>query len=189
VAWFTAVVLALAVAIPALTRSLWTASLVWGALGAALALVWWGRGQKDTTARWARWAVAGAMAVELADALFGVGPGLPTDGPAALAVAVLLVLGAVTLAWRRGAAAGSLPGYAAWHADLDLRSAVYLVGLGGIALAGERCSSEATATWTPPRSSPASRSRSPGSPSSPSSEGACAPRGKRPGGSGRGSGR
>jgi len=136
VAWFTAVVLALAVAIPALTRSLWTASLVWGALGAALALVWWGRGQKDTTARWARWAVAGAMAVELADALFGVGPGLPTDGPAALAVAVLLVLGAVTLAWRRGAAAGSLPGYAAWHADLDLRSAVYLVGLGGIALAG-----------------------------------------------------
>ena len=32
-AWFTALVLALAVAIPALTRSLWISSLVWGAVG------------------------------------------------------------------------------------------------------------------------------------------------------------
>ncbi|MGH3021597.1 MAG: hypothetical protein ACRDNR_15775, partial [Gaiellaceae bacterium] len=87
VAWFTAVVLALAVAIPSLTRSLWTASLVWGALGAALALVWWGRGQKDPWARAARWAVVAAAAVELANALFGLGPGVPTDGPVALTIA------------------------------------------------------------------------------------------------------
>ncbi|HWM14737.1 MAG TPA: hypothetical protein VNO56_09670 [Gaiellaceae bacterium] len=136
VAWFTAVVLALAVAIPSLTRSLWTDSLVWGALGAALALVWWGRGGKDPWARSARWAVAAAATVEVANALFGVGPGLPTEGPVALTVAVAVLVGAVVVAWRRAAAAGSLPDYVPWYADADLRAAAYLVGLGGIALAG-----------------------------------------------------
>jgi hypothetical protein len=136
VAWFTALVLALAVAIPALTTSLWTASLVWGALGAALALVWWGRGRSDPWARAARWALAAAVVVELANALFGLGPGLPADGPLALATAVAILGGAVALAWRRTAQSGSLPGYVPWHADLDPRAVAYLAGLAGIAVAG-----------------------------------------------------
>jgi hypothetical protein len=136
VAWFTALVLALAVAIPALATSLWTASLVWGALGAALALVWWGRGRNDPWARAARWAVAAAAALELANALFGLGPGLPADGPLALAAAAALLAGAVALAWRRTALSDSLPGYVPWHADLDPRAVAYLAGLAGIAVAG-----------------------------------------------------
>src|SRR4029453_18009967 len=68
--WFTALVLALAVAIPALTRSLWLSSLVWGAVGVAFALVWLGRGQKDPWARAARWSVAGLALFALAAALF-----------------------------------------------------------------------------------------------------------------------
>lgn len=135
-AWFTALVLALAVAIPALTRSLWTSSLVWGAVGIAFALVWLGRGQKDPWARAARWTVAAAVVFDLAEALFGLGPGLPTDSPLALVVALLLVAGAVVLAWRHAAGRGSSPGYVTWYADVDLRSGLYLVGLTGVAVAG-----------------------------------------------------
>ena len=136
VAWFTALVLALAVAITALTTSLWTASLAWGAVGAALALVWLGRGHQDPWARAARWAVAALVAFDLARALFGLGPGLPTGGALALVAALLLLAGAVTLAWRRTAGPGAVPGYVSWYADVDVRSAAYLLGLTGIALAG-----------------------------------------------------
>ena len=135
-AWFTALVLALAVAIPALTRSLWISSLVWGAVGVAFALVWLGRGQKDPWARAARWSVAGLVVFDLAEALFGLGPGLPTDSPLAFVVALLLVAGAVVLAWRHAAGRGSSPGYVTWYADVDLRSGLYLVGLTGVAVAG-----------------------------------------------------
>ncbi len=135
-AWFTALVLALAVAIPALTRSLWISSLVWGAVGVAFALVWLGRGQKDPWARAARWTVAAAIAFDLAEALFGLGPGLPTGSPFALVAAMLLVVGAAALAWRHAAGRGASPGYAAWYADIDLRSGLYLVGLAGVAIAG-----------------------------------------------------
>jgi hypothetical protein len=135
-AWFTALVLALAVTIPALTRSLWLSSLVWGAVGVAFALVWLGRGQKDPWARAARWSVAVLALFDLAEALFGLGPGLPTDSPLALVVALLLVAGAVVLAWRHAAGRGSSPGYVTWYADVDLRSGLYLVGLTGVALAG-----------------------------------------------------
>ena len=135
-AWFTALVLALAVAIPALTRSLWISSLVWGAVGIAFALVWLGRGQKDPWARAARWTVAALVAFELAEALLGLGPGLPTHSRVALVVALLLVAGAVVLAWRHAAGRGSSPGYVTWYADVDLRSGLYLVGLTGVAVAG-----------------------------------------------------
>ena len=135
-AWFTALVLAIAVAIPALTTSLWTTSLVLGRAGdrprARLARA---RGQ-GRWARAARWTVAAVAVVQLAHVLLGLGPGLPTDSRAALAFALLLVGGAITAAWRRAAAPGSLPSYVPWYADLDVRSAVYLAALVGIVLAG-----------------------------------------------------
>jgi hypothetical protein len=185
VAWFTALVLALAVAIPALATSLWTASLVWGALGAALALVWWGRGRNDPWARAARWAVAAAAALELANALFGLGPGLPADGPLALAAAAALLAGAVALAWRRTALSDRCPAMCRGTRTSTLARSPTSPASRGSPLPAARSSSARTATSSCPRSSSARGWLWPAWPWCRSSAGGCARPARRRDASGR----
>jgi hypothetical protein len=128
--------LAVAVAIPVLTTSLWTEALFWGALGATVPLILFHTGRRLSWIRPLAWAVPALALLELANVLLGVGPGVPTGNPAALPAAVVVLTGAVALAWWAAGRRESLPAYAPWYSDLDVRSGAYTLGLAGITLAG-----------------------------------------------------